>query len=287
MMPISMSLGIIFYTEVSQLAFLPPILITIMLYLTFCNISFRNVRFSKLHYWLLAIQVFVSVLAFLVLAPINVILAQAALICIFAPTATSAPVITGMLGGNVESLIAYSLLSNLAVALLAPFYFSLMGNVDGDTFLRSVAIVAQKVGMLLFVPLILAYLQSRLIPQFHRQVQKLRSLSFYLWNIALIIITGKTVQFIADQGDGNYWIEIAIALVSLFICLSQFWVGRFIGRKYENTITGGQALGQKNTILAIWMAQTYLNPIASLGPGAYVLWQNIVNSYQVWRKRKE
>jgi bile acid:Na+ symporter, BASS family len=30
----------------------------------------------------------------------------------------------------------------------------------------------------------------------------------------------------------------------------------------------------------------YLNPIASIGPGAYVLWQNIINSYQVWLKRK-
>jgi len=45
-------------------------------------------------------------------------------------------------------------------------------------------------------------------------------------------------------------------------------------------------LGQKNTILAIWMAQMYLNPISSIAPGAYVLWQNIINSYQVWLHRK-
>ncbi|MDR0371845.1 MAG: transporter, partial [Prevotellaceae bacterium] len=30
----------------------------------------------------------------------------------------------------------------------------------------------------------------------------------------------------------------------------------------------------------------YLNPVSSIGPGTYVLWQNIVNSYQIWRKRK-
>ena len=47
-----------------------------------------------------------------------------------------------------------------------------------------------------------------------------------------------------------------------------------------------EALGQKNTVLAIWMAYTYLNPLSSVGPGSYVLWQNIINSYQLWKKRK-
>ena len=70
------------------------------------------------------------------------------------------------------------------------------------------------------------------------------------------------------------------------ICVSQFILGRHIGRHYNNTVAGGQGLGQKNTILAIWMAQVYLNPLASIGPASYVLWQNIINSYQLWKKRK-
>jgi len=45
-------------------------------------------------------------------------------------------------------------------------------------------------------------------------------------------------------------------------------------------------LGQKNTVLAIWMAVTYLNPLSSVGPGSYVVWQNIINSWQLWKKRK-
>lgn len=282
-----MLIGILFYDEVARLAFLPPVLIAIMLYITFCNISFKDVRFSKLYWWLLAIQVLFSVVAYFLLAPINYILAQAAMICIFAPTATSAPVITGMLGGNVESLIAYSLLSNVVVAILAPFYFSWMGDVNGESFFDSVVIVAQKVGLLLFVPLLLAYLQAKFLPWFNRKIKQVNSLSFYLWNVALIIITGKTVQFVVSQGTGHFWLEISIAGLSFFICISQFLVGRRLGRRYQDTVAGGQGLGQKNTVLAIWMAQTYLNPIASLGPGAYVLWQNMVNSYQVWRARKK
>ena len=33
-----------------------------------------------------------------------------------------------------------------------------------------------------------------------------------------------------------------------------------VGGRYGDRISGGQALGQKNTVLAIWMAQTYLDP---------------------------
>ena len=55
---------------------------------------------------------------------------------------------------------------------------------------------------------------------------------------------------------------------------------------YSDRISAGQALGQKNTVLAIWMAYTYLDPLSSVGPGSYVLWQNLFNSYQLWKKRK-
>jgi BASS family bile acid:Na+ symporter len=94
-------------------------------------------------------------------------------------------------------------------------------------------------------------------------------------------------MFISLQKSTTYALEFSIAGVALVICLLQFWFGRRIGKKYNSTVAGGQGLGQKNTILAIWLTQTYLNPVASIGPGSYVLWQNIVNSYQLWRKERQ
>ena len=43
----------------------------------------------------------------------------------------------------------------------------------------------------------------------------------------------------------------------------------------------GQAFGQKNTTLAIWMAQVYLLPVVSMAPAAYIIWQNLFNSIQL------
>lgn len=81
--------------------------------------------------------------------------------------------------------------------------------------------------------------------------------------------------------------QILIAFAGLVTCVLQFFLGKNIGGHYKERISGGQALGQKNTVLAIWMAYTYLNPLSSVGPGSYVLWQNLINSWQLWKKRKK
>jgi BASS family bile acid:Na+ symporter len=127
---------------------------------------------------------------------------------------------------------------------------------------------------------------NKFLPKVSEIFQKKAQISFYLWSLALVVVSGRTVEFIISQDKSNYIIEILLAIFSFFVCVLQFWLGRKIGRKHQDTVAGGQGLGQKNTILAIWMAQVYLNPIASIGPGAYVLWQNIINSWQVWRNRK-
>ena len=35
------------------------------------------------------------------------------------------------------------------------------------------------------------------------------------------------------------------------------------------------------------MAQSFLNPVSSIAPTAYIVWQNFVNSYQIYRKDQE
>ena len=286
MMPIAMTVGALFYPFFGSLAFLTPYLIFAMLLLTYCRLEFSKIKGSPLHLWLILIQIGGGLGLFFLIQPFQPTVAQAALICILAPTATAAPVITGMLKGNVASLTAYSLLSNLSIALLTPLIFSMLGSYQTLPLLDSMVAIAQKVFLLLLGPFFLAILLQKFTPTIRSKIGSYSNFSFYLWTLALTIVTGKTVTFISLQNQEHYAIEIIIALVALIICIAQFLLGRKIGRYYDDTVAGGQGLGQKNTILAIWMAQTYLNPIASIGPGAYVLWQNLFNSYQIWRDRK-
>ena len=285
-MPLSITVGAIFYKFFMMLSFLTPYLIFVMLFLTYCNLKFSKMRLSPLHLWLVLIQILGSLAVFFALSPINVTLAQGAMVCVLAPTGTAAPVITGMLKGNVGSLTAYSLISNMCVALAAPIIFSFVGTYQDLPFFESFLAISQRVFVLLFLPFALAMVLQKFTPVITAKIASYSSLSFYLWSLALCVVTGRTVVFILKQNTTSHLTEILVAAGALVVCISQFLLGRGIGSRYDDTVAGGQGLGQKNTILAIWMAQMYLNPIASIGPGSYVLWQNIVNSYQVWRNRK-
>ena len=110
--------------------------------------------------------------------------------------------------------------------------------------------------------------------------------AFYLWGIALAIVTAQTVRSLVNS-DASVFVKLFLSVAGLLACILQFWLGKRIGSAYNDRISAGQALGQKNTVLAIWMAYTYLDPISSVAPGSYVLWQNIINSYQLWKKRRK
>ncbi len=77
-----------------------------------------------------------------------------------------------------------------------------------------------------------------------------------------------------------------MAITAALICVVQFAVGRYIGGKCGDKVSAAQGLAQKNTVLGIWMALNYLLPVSSIGPAAYIIWQNLVNSWQLFRKTR-
>ncbi|WP_075558208.1 bile acid:sodium symporter family protein [Parabacteroides timonensis] len=286
MLPLAMLTGAVAYPLISYISFLTPYLIFTMLLLTFCKLSPRDLHIYPAHIWLLLIQLTGCLIIFFIVRLFNPIVAEGALICVLAPTATAAAVITGMLGGNVAFLASYVFLCNVGVAVVAPFLFSFLGTHSDMPFFESFMYICKQVGPLLILPLVCAWGMQYFLPKFHKKLLSIHQLSFYLWAVALTIVTGNTIRFLVEQNNPNYTVEISLALVSLVICVGQFLLGRRIGRHYGDPVSSGQGLGQKNTILAIWMAQVYLDPISSVAPAAYVLWQNIINSYQLWRQNR-
>lgn len=288
LLPIAMVLGITFHKQLSILSPILPFLLALMLFISYCRISMSDIRLTRFHYILLAIQYLGSAAVYLLLRPLNEILAQAAMICVLTSTATSAPVVAGLLGGSISVTAAYSIISNLSVALIGPIFLSFIGQPDRNISLASSFWhIFISVIPILILPFIIAITVQKVAPVVHKKIQSAQIISFYIWAAALTIVIGNITQYVVLQYDGNYTLEIIIASASLVICLLQFYFGRKIGRKFGRTVAGGQGLGQKNTVLAIWLTQTYLNPLATLGPGAYVLWQNLVNSWQIWNHARK
>ena len=283
----AMIIGTLFHRHLLFLAPAIPFLLALMLFITYCRVKWSDVKLTKFHYILLAIQYTGSMLVYIALRPINEIVAQAAMICVLISTATAAPVITGILGGNVASVAAYAVISNLLMALMAPFFLSIIGYASENiSFFASFWHIFRWVMPILIVPFVAAYLLSKVSQKAHASVKSAQIVSFYLWAISLTVLIAVVTTFVRYHNKGNYLLFGAIALSSLVICILQFLLGRKIGARFNEAVAGGQSLGQKNTILAIWLTQTYLNPVASLGPGLYVLWQNLINAYQIWKQKQ-
>lgn len=281
-----MTLGILAHDVARYLSFLTPFLLFLMLLISYCKIDTKSMRITPMYALMLLVQLLLSWGVYGALALWNPIVAEGAFICLFCPTATSAPVVAAMLGGNIAILVGYSLICNTAVALLSPLFFSVIGLHTELAFFDSVLIICKQVLPLLLLPLLLSLLLRKYTPRLHEYISGRQNISFYLWAVALFIVVGNSVSFVIEQPAHFIPIEMAMAVVGLLCCVAQFVIGRKIGARYGDKVSGAQGLGQKNTVLAIWMALTYLHPISSIAPASYVLWQNIINSAQIMHKER-
>lgn len=280
-LPIAMLLGVVAHDIADSIGFLTPYLLFLMLLVSYSKLDFRAMRLSPMYGWMFAGQIVLAWVVYGLVCLWDPIVAEGAFICLFCPTATSAPVVAAMLGGNLSLLVGYSLLCNIVVALLSPLFFSFIGVNTELVFVDSCLIICRQVLPLLLLPLLIAALMGRFTPRAQEFVRSHQSISFYLWVVALFIVVGRSVNFVMQQPTDYIPKEIAMALLALLCCVAQFVLGRKIGAKYGDKVAGAQGMGQKNTVLAIWMALTYLHPIASVAPASYVIWQNIINSTQL------
>lgn len=278
--------GALFYKILMPITFLMPYLIFILLFVPFCGISPRQMKFGKLHLSLALFQVCVCLITYFGIRGFDEILAQGAMICVLAPTATAAVVIGALLGGRVEIIVSYTVLINCIVAVVAPLMFTYIDATgEAISFGELLIEILKRVMPILLFPLILALLLRQASLRMALEVNKLKRYTFYIWLFSLVLTMASTVDYITRDvernGTNNLPEYISLAVIALVIAISQYLIGWRIGKRFGRRIEGCQLLGQKNTILTIWMAQNFLNPLASIAPAAYVLWQNIINGVEL------
>ena len=269
---------------------LTPWLIFFQLLLTFCKVDPKELVPRKWHWIILAFQLLTSsgIAALIICLPLiqsERLILEGAMVCLICPTATAAAVVTAKLGGSASTLTTYTLLSNLLAAIVVPLMFPLVEPKESLGFWNAFLIILSKVLPLLIAPFVVAMLMRWMMKPIHHLLAENSHLAFYLWGVGLCIVMGQATHSLIVSSAPLATI-LMLSLAGLVTCAVQFAFGKWLGGRYRDVISAGQALGQKNTILAIWMAVTYLSPACSLAPGSYVIWQNAFNSWQLARKRK-
>ena len=310
---LGMLIGALGYKWLLPFAPILPWLIFFMLFFTFCKVNPLDLRLHKWHWVVLFTQIVFSLSAYagVYLLTGNRYMAQGLMLCFIMPTATAAPIIAGKMGGSIQNLTTFTLLSNFATAIIVPTVFPIVNPLAEKAFWPAFLLILSRIAPLLLGPFFSAW-GLRLIYKYRTKKEfvlpvKLAVIPFYLWVCSIIVLSAVVTETVI----ANYQLQITNMLIllalSFFACLLQFGLGKLIGyklpaaskgRDYQDvlinpeaapktmegvsSITAGQAFGQKNTSLGVWMANTYLDPLASLGAAAYIIWQNIFNSVQLF-----
>lgn len=267
-----------------------PIGLFSILYVTFCKIKISEIRPRKWHFVIQLIRVtLASLMVFLITKfgnnPDIKLILEGMFICFICPTASAVVVIAEKLGGSIGSLTMFTFIANAVTMVIIPLFFPMVEREANITFLTASMMLLRNVFTVLVVPLALAMLSRKYIPAVVYKLNTYKNLGFYIWCVNLAIVTGLTMQNIAHSTVSG-WILFGLLITPLFVCIIQFTIGKAVGRIWGDSISAGQALGQKNTVVGIWLTLTFLNPLAAVAPGAYVLWQNLVNGWQLWYKEK-
>ena len=288
-LPVAILLGLLLHRWCAALSFLVPFIIFTILLLTFTAVDLRRLKMKMLDVWLMLFQVVVSIGCYLLIRLFggNETIAEGVLIGVLCPVASSVAVISCLLGANRATVTTYTIVGNLMVALVAPLVFTLIGHHPEIGLGHGFLLMLGKIGTTLALPFLLALALQLWAPQATALLARHNILGFYLWATALLLTLGQTIDFIFLHGKGNWHNILWLGALSLLFCAIQFGTGRLIGRRYGNRIGGGQLLGQKNTAFGIWMANTFLSPLAAVFLAFYSVYQNIFNAYQMGKTKKK
>lgn len=271
------------------LAVVQPCLIFTMLFLTFCKIDVRHLRLKRWQFIIAALQAGSSLLLALLVPYCGVnaqIWIEAGILCLICPTATAAAVVTEKLDGDISGTISYTILINVVSACVIPVLLPIISGSQTQSFGALAGIIMARTFPLLILPLAAAWFCRTFFRRLTERINSVRNLAFYLWGVALSIAMGVTAKSVAHSSVGLGTLT-GIALVSLACCILQFWGGKIIGGRYGQSISAGQSFGQKNTVFAIWLGSTFMNPATAIAGGCYSIWHNLFNTWQIQQKQKQ
>ena len=303
MLPIAMTLGAALYlflhfmpslSEDAYMAFarrMQPLLVSIMLFIQLNVVAPTDLKFHKWHFELIAVQAMLfAAFAFLATGVENGggrILLECAMLCFICPTAAAAGVITSKIGGSLPGIMTYTVLSDTLACILIPLMIPLVHPATEISFLAAFWAIVKRVFSILVLPCVLAWLIRYLLPGVQRWLARYVGWAFYVWGIGLTLALSLATGALVSSRIGVL-VALGIALVSLVCCLFQFWLGRRVAKSYGKmeSITAGQALGQKNTGFIIWLGLNFMTPVTSVAGGLYAIWHNLVNSWELYQHRK-
>ena len=272
----AIGLGLLF-PQGHQLTFLIRYTLMIMLLFAFMDIQVDRNMFTPLHGWIALLNVCIPILLYFLFLPLGKTLALIAFLMGITPTAAGAPILAQFLKTDIGFVTSAVLINSPLMAFIIPILLPFVVPVEEPLHMQEILFpVLSIVG----IPLLLSELIKRSSANLTAMLLSNKVIAFYLFLLNVWIASGKASHYLFKEQDEAWQILALIAVVTAITCLLNFKIGELL-KRFNQPFAGGLAMGRKNTMFALWIALTFLNPVIVLGPIFYILFQNAYNSYQI------
>lgn len=255
----------------------------VMLFFAFLGIEFYKGVLRRDHLWVLLLNITLPILFYLVLRPLDPIVALSAFVVGIAPTAAGAPVFADFLKTKVESVTASVLVTSPIVAIGLPFLLAHLVGLESSVNVLDILI---PVCIVIFVPLVVSLIVRHFMRRQLPLLLRWKKVSFYLFLTNLYIAASKASNFIQNNQDTAIETIAMIAGAISLLAVTKFTIGKRLGAS-NWALANSLSLGRKNTMFAIWVSLTFLSPAVALGPMFYILAQNTYNGWQLYQVEKK
>lgn len=260
----------------------------IMLFLSCLQLELTQLKFRKEHFKVAVANLAMGIIPYFLLKfvfPQQPGLAESAFFAGITPTATATPVVLSFLNGRVGFALTGFATTTLVVSVSLIFLLPLIA---GDFSLVFILRVLNSLFLVIGLPFFCALILRKWFPSLKKLPSKCKLFSLSLWSCMLFVMAAIARNHLQMNPDVSRLQIFLIGLISLMICILNFWIGKRISRK-KYAKESSQILGQKNTNLTLFLALQYAGPLVALGPIFYVMWHNSWNAFQIYSydKRKQ
>jgi len=250
-----------------------------MLFFSFLNIQIKLASITSKHFQIVLLNLLLPLICFYLLKGIHPTSAAIVFILMIVPTGVASTVIAEIMKRKVETVTFSVVLTSIIITLLLPFILPFILNTGQEISTKN---LLAPILSLIFIPLISSQLLKQYFSVFTKQLLRLQFLTFPLFLLNIFVACGNASHFIQNNEAIGFQQLCSIFLLAGVVCILHFQIGAFIGQK-DQAIEFSLGLGRKNTMIGLWLALTYFDPLVALGPICYIVAHNIYNSYQIWQ----
>ena len=256
---------------------LRPFLMT-LLFFSFLQVRLDGSIFSRYQWWIALLLPLLGCGVYFLGAAYDVDLGLTLMLMGLAPTAVITPVLAGLMRRRVGYMVGAILVTHAVFACTVPLALPWLLGVKLSP--AALGRLVLTIGSTIAIPLVLGQLVRYVGGALARGLRQAAPYAFALFLSNVAVAAGSLSYYLRYESETPLAFVAITALAVGLLMLVNFGIGGFLSPP-GHTVEGSLALGRKNTMLAIWIALEYINPLVVLGPMLYILLQNVFVAGQI------